>query len=116
MSVNEGAYCPRPFSPLPHLIATLLCGLVILVTGWLTALMPDQAGRATLVGLSVSAAIIVVGWYFWNVTDYVRRHRSYTYRPDRVTITVVLGIQTAIITGCSVAAVYIFFRVLSKCL
>jgi hypothetical protein len=116
MAVDEGAYCPRPFSPLPHLIATLACGLVILITGWLTAIMPDEAGRATLVGLSVAAAAFVIGWYAWNVNDYVRRHRSYAHRPDQATIVVVIGIQSAILAGCAVGAAYIFLRVLSKCL
>ena len=116
MAIEEGAYCPRPFSPLPHLIGTLACGLVILITGWLTAIMPDTNGRYTLIGLSAAAAVTVVGWYAWNVTDYVRRHRGYRYRPDQGTIAVVIGIQAAILTGCTIGAAYIFLRVLSKCL
>ena len=116
MAIDEAGHGPRPFSPLPHLIATMVCGVVILVTGWLTAIMPDPNGRYTLIGMSAAAGAIVVGWYLWNVTDYMRRHRGYRYSPDQGTITVVVCMQAAILIGCSAGAFHIFMRVLAKCL
>jgi hypothetical protein len=115
MASDEG-HGPRPFSPLPHLIATMVCGVIILITGWLTAIMPDRNGRYTLIGMSAVAAVVVIGWYLWNVTDYVRRYHSYRYRPDQTTMAVVIGMQAAILIGCTAGAFHIFMRVMAKCL
>ncbi len=96
MDVKEGAYCPRPFDPLPYMGWSIFVGLFNFVLVWLIPQTPPMWAKIVILTLCAITGCIIIGAYLYRMHVYLGKNKS---RPDELTISTVVIIQFLLIAA-----------------
>ena len=105
MDVKEGAYCPRPFDPLPYMGWAISVGLFNFVLVWLIPQTPPVWAKIVVLALCAITAGVIIGAYLYRI-------RIYSYKtkpgPDAMAISTVVIIQSLLIAAFMGLAFHFF--------
>ncbi len=105
MDVKEGAYCPRPFDPLPYMGWAIFIGIFNFVLVWLISQTPPTWAKIVILALCAITAGVIIGAYLYRMHVYLEKHKSH---PNELTISTVVIIQFLLIAAFMGLAFHFF--------